>query len=30
MQSAKEHREIQLTHQVPVSPDYDADLKLTF
>lgn len=28
MQSARERREIMLTHQVPVSADYDADLKL--
>jgi phthalate 4,5-cis-dihydrodiol dehydrogenase len=28
MQSAKERREIMLTHQVPVPPDYDSDLQL--
>ena len=26
MQSARERREIMLTHQVAVSPDYDTDL----
>jgi phthalate 4,5-cis-dihydrodiol dehydrogenase len=30
MQSAKERREIQLTHQVPVPEDYDADLKVPY
>jgi phthalate 4,5-cis-dihydrodiol dehydrogenase len=28
MQSARERREIPLTHQVPVSPDYDSDLEI--
>ncbi|MFI5266793.1 MAG: Gfo/Idh/MocA family protein [Chloroflexota bacterium] len=28
MQSARERREIMLTHQVPVPPDYDADLTI--
>jgi len=30
MQSAKEHREIQLTHQVPVAADYDAGLAIPY
>jgi phthalate 4,5-cis-dihydrodiol dehydrogenase len=30
MQSARERREIMLTHQVPVAPDYDADLTVDF
>jgi phthalate 4,5-cis-dihydrodiol dehydrogenase len=30
MQSARERREIMLSHQVPVPPDYDADLGVDF
>lgn len=30
MESAKEHREIQLTHQVPVPADYDAEFSLPY
>ena len=30
MQSAREHREIQLTHQVPVPAGYDADLEVPY
>ena len=28
MQSARERREVMLSHQVPVPPDYDADLSV--
>jgi hypothetical protein len=30
MESAKEHREIQLTHQVPVPAEYDAGFSLPY
>jgi hypothetical protein len=30
MQSAKERREIELTHQVPVPDDYDADMVVPY